>query len=352
MSILKIIAIATLVLSIIAFIVQFRKTESLTRLTILFFGVAILSAALLFLTDFSAKHNAPDTGDLQANIPVPAATPADGDEPLVAHADPAPDANAPIAQADAQQADAQIDDTKPAASDADESAPAPIAKDIPPTPDTQPIANDDPLAPVADAGRPAEDIKVKAAVAFTARGSKPQPKGKPIAAYEWDFGDGNTAKGRDVKHAYQLPGLYTATLTITDEAGRRAQATRTVDVSRPENKIRFARRKLDYVSQSPSTEPLAQGTFTKTYSGALAYLDAKGIIISSPGATCKITVSLQGPGCAAHQTKQLDNGGEGAVSVKTACKGTPGEFTWSIVRTQEGGGSCAWVDFALDGYEG
>ncbi|MCL2326852.1 MAG: hypothetical protein FWC40_10220, partial [Proteobacteria bacterium] len=69
MSILKIIAIATLVLSVIAFIVQSRKTKSLTRMTILLFGVAVLSAALLFLTDFSAKHNVPDAGNLQAGIP-------------------------------------------------------------------------------------------------------------------------------------------------------------------------------------------------------------------------------------------------------------------------------------------
>ncbi|MCL2325252.1 MAG: PKD domain-containing protein, partial [Proteobacteria bacterium] len=307
------------------------------------------------LTDFSAKHNVPDAGNLQAGIPAPAATPANGDEPLMAHADPAPDDNPPIAQADAQADETKLAD---AAQNADEPAPAPLANDIPQAPALdapprqQPIASDDPLAPVADAGRPAEEIKVKENVTFTARASKPNANGKPIATYEWDFGDGNTAKGRDVKHAYKQPGLYTATLTVTDEAGRRAQATRTVDVSRPENKIRFARRKLYERSNAASAQPLAQGTFTKAFSGARAYLDAKGTITSTPGAICKLTLSLQGPGCVANQTKQLDNGGEGEISVKTACKGTPGEFTWSVVGTHEGGGSCAWIDFAIDGYEG
>jgi hypothetical protein len=38
----------------------------------------------------------------------------------------------------------------------------------------------------------------------------------------WDFGDGTTATGRVVRHAFAQPGRYEVLLTVTDAAGRRA----------------------------------------------------------------------------------------------------------------------------------
>jgi subtilisin family serine protease/PKD repeat protein len=40
-----------------------------------------------------------------------------------------------------------------------------------------------------------------------------------IASYAWDFGDGTAASGALVSHNYTQPGLYTATLTVTDNSG-------------------------------------------------------------------------------------------------------------------------------------
>ena len=40
-----------------------------------------------------------------------------------------------------------------------------------------------------------------------------------VASYVWDFGDGITATGEIVRHTYNTKGDYTATLTVTDEAG-------------------------------------------------------------------------------------------------------------------------------------
>lgn len=37
--------------------------------------------------------------------------------------------------------------------------------------------------------------------------------------YTWDFGDGQTAAGRAVRHAYQTAGTYTVTLTVDGDAG-------------------------------------------------------------------------------------------------------------------------------------
>lgn len=43
----------------------------------------------------------------------------------------------------------------------------------------------------------------------------------PIAAYQWDFGDGTrlTSSAALVQHTYARPGLYVVTLTVTDEGG-------------------------------------------------------------------------------------------------------------------------------------
>jgi len=40
-----------------------------------------------------------------------------------------------------------------------------------------------------------------------------------IRAFQWDFGDGATATGATVEHAYDAAGEYTATLTVTDDDG-------------------------------------------------------------------------------------------------------------------------------------
>jgi PKD repeat protein len=38
-----------------------------------------------------------------------------------------------------------------------------------------------------------------------------------IAKAVWDFGDGKRAKGPRVEHAYETPGHYSVTLTVTDK---------------------------------------------------------------------------------------------------------------------------------------
>jgi YVTN family beta-propeller protein len=55
---------------------------------------------------------------------------------------------------------------------------------------------------------------------FDATGSSATP-GQTVAGYHWDFGDGTTqtTSSATTSHTYAAPGSYTATLTVTDDAG-------------------------------------------------------------------------------------------------------------------------------------
>lgn len=54
--------------------------------------------------------------------------------------------------------------------------------------------------------------------------------GGSIAQYRWSFGDGTTAIGRTVSHAYDSPGTYVVTLTLVDALGRSASSSRSLTV--------------------------------------------------------------------------------------------------------------------------
>ena len=71
---------------------------------------------------------------------------------------------------------------------------------------------------------------VNQTVNFNASSSRPAP-GRVIRSYDWDFGDGSTASGATVQHAYTSAGTYAVLLTVTDDAGRVATATSSVSVA-------------------------------------------------------------------------------------------------------------------------
>ena len=65
------------------------------------------------------------------------------------------------------------------------------------------------------------------AVFFDASASQPS---SGIASYAWNFGDGAHGSGRTATHSYDTTGTYHATLTISDQFGRSASATKPVVV--------------------------------------------------------------------------------------------------------------------------
>jgi PKD repeat protein len=61
-----------------------------------------------------------------------------------------------------------------------------------------------------------------------------------ISSYNWSFGDGETATGATTPHIYQLPGTYTATLTVSNASGQTHQASATItatDSGSPPNTV-------------------------------------------------------------------------------------------------------------------
>ena len=70
--------------------------------------------------------------------------------------------------------------------------------------------------PVADAGSN-QMFYVNIIIHFSGSGSS-DPDGT-IVSYEWDFGDGGYASGVEAAHVYVEAGIYSATLTVTDDDG-------------------------------------------------------------------------------------------------------------------------------------
>ena len=68
------------------------------------------------------------------------------------------------------------------------------------------------------------------AVSFDGRTSS-DPNGA-IAAYLWDFGDGETAEGATVTHRYEEAGTYIVNLVVTDNLGAPAQETTVIQVAK------------------------------------------------------------------------------------------------------------------------
>jgi hypothetical protein len=57
--------------------------------------------------------------------------------------------------------------------------------------------------------------------------------GLPPYSFLWDFGDGNVSNERNISHRYPFPGVYNATLAVTDASGQRVEERIPVQVDPP-----------------------------------------------------------------------------------------------------------------------
>jgi len=94
------------------------------------------------------------------------------------------------------------------------------------------IQND--LPPIANAG-PDQTALAGEPVTFNGGGSS-DPDGS-IVSFAWDFGDGSSASGTTVTHAYAAAAQYTVLLTVTDNAGLTGSDTAVITVRTPAQAI-------------------------------------------------------------------------------------------------------------------
>ena len=382
MSILNVLAIVGVAVGAIALVGELRYKGkrsfgliiSLIVASALLFVFSQLAADRLVAESSALKLAVADGAPAAADVAADAKVAQDAPVPAVADGAPAADAadaevaqDAPVpavadgAPAAADVADAEVaqDAPVPAVADgADVAADAKVAQDapvpgaapavVPPTP----AVPNDPAAPRADAGSPVDDGKINEKIAFSAKKSKKNPKGSEIVAYTWDFGDGTSETGRDVKHAYTQVGTYEAQVRVVDADGRVAVASRMVAINRPESKIHFVSRALNNLDNVAKADDPVTGTITKTFTGSHIYIDASGYMLSTEGCRCEIVLSLQGAACTATKSKFVENGGEGNISVKAMCKAEPGEVTWKVERRTKGTCGCTWTGIKYDVSEG
>jgi len=82
--------------------------------------------------------------------------------------------------------------------------------------------------PIASFTESAETVSSSESIHFD--GSESHDPDGTIVSYSWDFGDGNTATGVEVDHAYEDDGVYTVTLTVIDDDDATGSATATKNV--------------------------------------------------------------------------------------------------------------------------
>jgi parallel beta-helix repeat protein len=105
-------------------------------------------------------------------------------------------------------------------------------------------------SPVAVASADPDNGDVPLTVQFNSAGSY-DPDGQ-IAAFAWDFGDGNVSSEANPSHTYTVAGTHNATLTVTDEDGATGNATVTIDVAQ------VSQNELHVQAQSVSREQLSR----------------------------------------------------------------------------------------------
>lgn len=157
-------------------------------------------------------------------------------------------------------------------------------------------------------------------VNFTAVGSDSDGE---IVSYDWDFGDGQTEKGRTADNTYNAVGAYTAKCTVMDDDNATDSDTIEITVSSPPNKPPTAK-----VSANPAS---GQAPLTVNFKGADS-TDSDGTIISyawtfGDGGTSNIAnpthIYQKAGSYTATLTVTDDDGAKGTASINISVQAPP-----------------------------
>ncbi|MDZ5812792.1 PKD domain-containing protein [Halorubrum sp. AD140] len=159
-------------------------------------------------------------------------------------------------------------------------------------------SNEDPTA-AFDASL--SDPETGETVTFDASGSTDADGS--IESYEWEFGDGETATGESVTHAFDDAGEYDVELTVTDDDGATDTVTQTISVDEPAEP---EPNQSTEVSLSPSEELVA-------VNGSTAY-DVVVENVDGGVGTYTFTVSAADADVASVTDLELAESADGAIT--------------------------------------
>lgn len=159
--------------------------------------------------------------------------------------------------------------------------------------------------------------------------------GNGIAAYGWDFGDGQTGSGVDPVHAYPSAGNYTVTLTVFDSQGETATRLRHVTVDAENYPNSVVNSGFEQGPVALVTSPLKSLDFLINkgwvYKDEWEILDGKATITKSISGYKPLAQviqndhAMQGPVSFSFQAKNLGDGASGN-DLRVEVYGINGEF--------------------------
>ncbi len=173
---------------------------------------------------------------------------------------------------------------------------------------------------------------------------------QPITSYSWDFGDGNSSFTNNPSYTYAAPGVYTVTLTVTNNGGCDSSISKTVLV----NTVPVADFTHDTVCVGLAT------TFTDASSGIpvswkwnfgdFSPIDSSGSVVTHAYAasglyTATLNVQSGVNRCGAQSIKYITvlGGSDASFSVSTPiCEGTGVQFVNNSSATGATISSSSW----------
>jgi PKD repeat protein len=90
------------------------------------------------------------------------------------------------------------------------------------------------IADLADPGKHVWGVPIE----FSGFATDPDGSPQDTLRYVWDFGDGTSAINNKVSHAYDKPGEYGVTLTVTDKDGAVSEVRTTVTINKRDTALK------------------------------------------------------------------------------------------------------------------
>jgi PKD repeat protein len=142
-----------------------------------------------------------------------------------------------------------------------------------------------------------------------------------IAGYLWDFGDGTSSTLANVSKTYQAAGNYTATLTVTDNAGATAAASLLIAVgSTPPpstaKSVNVSSLTLSWVKSSNTTGYI---------SGVVTIVDQAGKVVPNAAVTVEATGLVAGT-----VTAKTNSKGQVTINTPKLSSSTTGSETYTV----------------------